>query len=443
MINELKQIKLKSKSPKKKPQKSMRICCNNFIEYEYLFNEIEASKRKRDFLSPQTRTTTQKDVMSNRTKKTTSINNLNFSTNPTQNQTKDNIVITPKPIANDINDIEVEYEIPEPSLAKVSMIKKNSSEHVLKSCSSKQKNVISQSLKNINEVTSDSSNRKRVNTNRETNPPKKKVVLKKEIKNKMLFQSNSFAIKKESIPTFSSEPQTIDANTNKLIREKIRKEYIASISKEHCQTKEMLKQEKDLAHKNYEINLKTLEGWAHQIKKNGFEKHEKAIKEKQLKYSKLCNSVKIINSKLGNKSKEERHLSSHKGKYYHENVSNQCKIERLKEENETFAKEINQIKKETPNYLPQIEKTKEETRIINEQIIIETNEISQLKSDIQVINKSISDITKEKDNLLSALHFMNKQNEVLRARINEQYNKSTNFLLNVDELLVEQNLFTK
>ena len=166
MINELKQIKLKSKSPKKKPQKSMRICCNNFIEYEYLFNEIEASKRKRDFLSPQTRTTTQKDVMSHRTKKTTSINNLNFSTNPTQNQTKDNIVITPKPIANDINDIEVEYEIPEPSLAKVSMIKKNSSEHVLKSCSSKQKNVISQSLKNINEVTSDSSNRKRVNTNR-------------------------------------------------------------------------------------------------------------------------------------------------------------------------------------------------------------------------------------------------------------------------------------
>ena len=66
-----------------------------------------------------------------------------------------------------------------------------------------------------------------------------------------------------------------------------------------------------------------------------------------------------------------------------------------------------------------------------------------MKSDIQVINKSISDITKEKDNLLSALHFMNKQNEVLRARINEQYNKSTNFLLNVDELLVEQNLFTK
>lgn len=322
------------------------------------------------------------------------------------------------------------------------MIKKNSSEHVLKSCSSKQKNVISQSLKNINEITSDSSSRKRVNTNRDNNT-KKTVSLKKEIKSKMLFQSNSFAVKKESLPTFSSEPKTLDARTSKLIREKIKKEYIASISKEHCQTKEMLKREKDLAHKNYEINLQTLEVWVNQIKKNGFEKHEKAIKEKQLKHSKLSNSVKIINSKLGSKSKEERHLSSHKGQYYQENIANKCKIERLKEENQNIAKEINQIKKETPNYLPEIERAKEETRIINEQIVLETNEISQLKSDIQTINKSITDITKEKDSLLSALHFMNKQNEVLRARINETYNKSTNFLLNVDELLVEQNLFTK
>ena len=69
-------------------------------------------------------------------------------------------------------------------------------------------------------------------------------------------------------------------------------------------------------------------------------------------------------------------------------------------------------------------------------------DILELKTSIQAENKKISEVTKEKEKILSSIYLMKKQNDVLKEKINLQYHKSTNFMLNVDQLLIEQRLYT-
>lgn len=428
MISELRQTRLHSKSPVKKSHRSIRICCNNFSEYEYLLNEIEESKKKKEICSPLHSSSTKgKDcLLSNRTKKS-SVNNINSSTNPTQNQTKDNICSN-NTKQNSDQENEIDLEIPPSSPeSKEPKTKKNETN---KESLIKNEQKTSQSQKKIEDKGPKKTKKKNSFLFKKGNKPKK------EFKNNLLIQSNSFN-NKEITNNFIT-----DRKTSKMIREKYKLEYLTSLSREHCRNKDSLQKEKETANKNYEINLKTLQGWVGKIKKNGFEKNEKSFLEKELKHSKLSNSVKVINNQISITNKAYRQYSGKDNKYYLEKITHKEKYDRMKQENEEIAKEINQIKKETPNYLPEIEKKKEETRIINEQIILETNSINTIKTNIQAENKKITEVTKEKEKILSSIHLMKKQNEVLREKINIQYHKSTNFMLNIDQLLVEQRLYT-
>lgn len=429
MISELRQTRLHSKSPVKKSHRSIRICCNNFSEYEFLLNEIEESKRKKEICSPLHSCSTKgKDyLLSNRTKKS-SVNNINSSTNPTQNQTKDNICSN-NTKQNSEQENEIDLEIPLTSIPQ-SKKSKNQKKETNKEPLIKNKLKTAQNQKKITDKGATKSKQKNSFLFKKAIEPQKKF------KNNLLIQSHSFTnneIKNNFV---------IDRKTNKMIREKYKLEYLTSLSREHCNNKDSLQKEKETANKNYEINLKTLQGWVGIIKKNGFEKNEKSFQQKELKHSKLSNSVKVINNQISITNKAYRQYSGKDNKFYLEKLTHKEKYERMKQENEEIAKEISQIKKETPNYLPEIEKIKEETRIINEQIIIQTNSINTLKTSIQAENKKISEVTKEKEKILSSIYLMKKQNDVLKEKINLQYHKSTNFMLNVDQLLIEQRLYT-
>ena len=51
------------------------------------------------------------------------------------------------------------------------------------------------------------------------------------------------------------------------------------------------------------------------------------------------------------------------------------------------------------------------------------------------MNNLIFQIKKEKENKIKNLNFINKQKEMLKDKINKQFEKNSNFMLEVNELL--------
>ena len=219
-------------------------------------------------------------------------------------------------------------------------------------------------------------------------------------------------------------------------------EYLESVNNEHCSSFEKIENEKLRASHNYQNNMKILEEWIKEIKDNNSKKEQ--IIEKKLKVSKKLNkSVNNYSNRVKNVSKKNEKLFSNREKYDNEIQKNIQTYSKNKNENDKENNIIIQIKNENQNILTEIERVKDENKILNEKIFYEKNIVNELNKGVQNFNKNISKIKKEKDIIINNIIYKKKQNEYIKDKVNKQFGKTSNFMLEVNNILRKSREGTK
>jgi chromosome segregation ATPase len=150
---------------------------------------------------------------------------------------------------------------------------------------------------------------------------------------------------------------------------------------------------------------------------------------------KLNKTINNYKDQIVNSNKLNEKLQSKRLKYNDEINRNMKRLMGNKDEFKNQKSSINQMKSEKQNIINEKEKIKEETRILKEQIILENNNLNELNKQVQKLNNSISKLTKEKDNIIKKLKALNRQKDIARNKVNKQFEKNSNFMLDVNELL--------
>ena len=221
---------------------------------------------------------------------------------------------------------------------------------------------------------------------------------------------------------------TISSNLNRYMTE-----YFEGVEKKHCSSYQKLEFEKLNAPYFYKNNMKNLENWIFEIKENTNEK--KIVDKKKNISQKLSNSVNKYQDKIFTSNKLNEKILKNNEKYNNEINKNKKLLLNNKNKFQNQKNSINEIKTNNKEIINQNEKLKEETRFLKEQIKIENNKINQLNKQIQKMNNLIFQIKKEKENKIKNLNFINKQKEMVKDKINKQFEKNSNFMLEVNELL--------
>ena len=219
-------------------------------------------------------------------------------------------------------------------------------------------------------------------------------------------------------------------------------EYLESVNNEHCSSFEKIENEKLRASNNYQNNMKILEEWIKEIKDNNSKKEQ--IMEKKKKVSKKLNqSVNNYSNRVKHFNKKNEKLFSEREKYDNEIQKNIQTYSKNKNENDKENNIIIKIKNENQNILTEIERIKDENKILNEKIFYEKNTINELNKGIQNLNKNIFKIKKEKDIIVNNIIYQKKQNENIKDKVNKQFGKTSNFMLEVNNILRQSREGTK
>ena len=432
MLNEEEKIKRRLVTKKKnkscKLQKNLTGLCSNIEEeYNYLFKNL--AKRKDIFNSKN-----KKNQLSYPTKETfeeIKCNTITFDTNTTSKNTNHNNILNQNFFSpsNQFLDNNLIYEN-DKLIYELKPLYNNI--HSINTCFSdnslnhKNENLSNLPLKQLYNISSG------ITSNKSTNCPSANNINKKinyfNIENTL---NNNNIIDINNTREFNLSRRLLSSNSskNKLIRD-----LVGSSSYQHCCTKEVLKIEKNESEKNFKNNIKLLENWISEIKDFDKKKNDK-IESKKNKTNKINKRINSYKRKIRSTSQKNRKIIEYQEKESKEYDKNIKKYNWNKKLNKNQIENINKIKLEINDLPSKIEKLNLETLELQQQFPLEQLEIDEMNKKIVQLNNEITKINKEKEALTKDITYYKKQIKNNKVKINEQFNKISNFMLSVNDIV--------
>lgn len=205
--------------------------------------------------------------------------------------------------------------------------------------------------------------------------------------------------------------------------------------------KKITKKEIKEVEENVDNNLSILSNWIDEINNKGFKRNGSLIFDKKKEINKISEKLNYINSELNRSKRNIDKVYIVKENILKENKEIRNKYKSISTEKKKNENEINKTKKEIEKIQEQIKKLKRETILIGGEAINLNNQINYFELEIQKLNLLISEKMKEIEKIGNMKNIIDKGIKSAKYKINDKIKNSNSFMLNVNELLLNENLF--
>lgn len=221
-----------------------------------------------------------------------------------------------------------------------------------------------------------------------------------------------------------------------------RKRFVSTYMKSVTKEEEIISYENlDEAKKDFTENINLLENWINHIKVKGFRNNNKLLTDKQKFISKLESNIKCLEEKINFVKKNDHHASVAKGLTRNENDRMKEYYNKVAKDIGMYTNDIEKLKRETSTYPLEIQNYKMETVQFGEEFVKVQGEIYKINETAQNYNYKISEVKKEKEKILSSITLINKSIFALKQKIFDKVKNSCNFMLSVNNLVSNSNLY--
>ncbi len=231
---------------------------------------------------------------------------------------------------------------------------------------------------------------------------------------------------------------------NNLNKTSLKKKFVNQFLKCICYdnlNQRITEREINEAKDDLDNNLSILSNWIDDINNKGFRRNESLIFDKKKKISKISEKLNYINSELCRSKRNMDKAYVINGKVLNENIEIKKIYKSISSEKNKYKDEINKIKKEIEKIPEQIKDLKRETILIGGEAINLNNQIKYFELEIQKLNLLISEKMKEIEKIGNMKNIIDKGIKSAKYKINDKIRNSNSFMLNVNELLLNENLF--
>ena len=190
-----------------------------------------------------------------------------------------------------------------------------------------------------------------------------------------------------------------------------------------------------------DTNLSILSNWIDDINNKGFRRNESLIFDKKKKISKISEKLNYINSELSRSKRNIDKAYVINGKILNENIEIKKIYKSISSEKNKYTNEINKIKKEIEKIPEKIKNLKRETILIGGESISLNNQIKYSELEIQKLNNLISEKLKEIEKIGTMKNIIDKGIKSTKFKINDKMRNSSNFMIDVSDLVTNNNLF--
>ena len=231
---------------------------------------------------------------------------------------------------------------------------------------------------------------------------------------------------------------------NNLNKTSLKKKFVNQFLKCICYdnlNQRITEREINEAKDDLDTNLSILSNWIDDINNKGFRRNESLIFDKKKKISKISEKLNYINSELSRSKRNMDKAYVINGKILNENIEIKKIYKSISSEKNKYINEINKLKKEIEKIPEQIKNLKRETILIGGESINLNNQIKYSELEIQKMNSLISEKLKEIEKIGAMKNIINKGIKSTKFKINDKMRTSSNFMVDVSELVTNKNLF--
>lgn len=224
------------------------------------------------------------------------------------------------------------------------------------------------------------------------------------------------------------------------LKKKFINQYLQCICNENI-NKRITERDINEAKNDLDNNLSILSNWIDDINNKGFRRNESLIFDKKKKINKISEELNYINSELNHSKRNMDKAYVINGQILNENIEIKKIYKSISSEKNKYINEINKLKKEIEKIPEQIKNLKRETILIGGESINLNNQIKYSELEIQKMNSLISEKLKEIEKIGAMKNIINKGIKSTKFKINDKMRTSSNFMVDVSELVTNKNLF--
>ena len=231
---------------------------------------------------------------------------------------------------------------------------------------------------------------------------------------------------------------------NNLNKTSLKKKFVNQFLKCICYdnlNQRITEREINEAKDDLDTNLSILSNWIDDINNKGFRRNESLIFDKKKKISKISEKLNYINSELSRSKRNIDKAYVINGKILNENIEIKKIYKSISSEKNKYTNEINKIKKEIEKIPEKIKNLKRETILIGGESISLNNQIKYSELEIQKLNNLISEKLKEIEKIGTMKNIIDKGIKSTKFKINDKMRNSSNFMIDVSDLVTNNNLF--
>ncbi len=231
---------------------------------------------------------------------------------------------------------------------------------------------------------------------------------------------------------------------NNLNKTSLKKKFVNQFLKCICYdnlNQRITEREINEAKDDLDTNLSILSNWIDDINNKGFRRNESLIFDKKKKISKISEKLNYINSELSRSKRNMDKAYVINGKILNENIEIKKIYKSISSEKNKYTNEINKIKKEIEKIPEKIKNLKRETILIGGESISLNNQIKYSELEIQKLNNLISEKLKEIEKIGTMKNIIDKGIKSTKFKINDKMRNSSNFMIDVSDLVTNNNLF--